>query len=268
MMRLVVTGAGGGIGGTVARMATERFDGAAIALVDRDEDSLRDTARAVTAGGGRAVVVPADLSAVVGPADAVRAAEQELGGIDALFSNAGLGDGGPLRTLDVESWERIFAVNVRATWLLAKAAYPALVASRGSIVATTSVSARQPTPPMGAYSPSKAALLMLVKQLALEWGPDGVRVNAVAPGPTDTGLTFSAFGDTSNEAAVENRRHRESLIPLRRIGRAEDVAEAVLWLIGSAAAHVTGTEITVDGGVSQALMPVVGGGSGQGHRPS
>ncbi|MEU7812190.1 SDR family oxidoreductase [Pseudonocardia sp. NPDC049154] len=261
-MRLLVTGAGGGIGGAVARLATARYEGAVIALVDRDKSLLDETAQAVTAGGGRPVVVQSDLSTVEGPAEAVRAAEQELGGIDALVSNAGLGGGGPLHSLDVESWDQVFAVNTRATWLLAKAAYPALVASRGSVVATTSISARHPTPPMGAYSPSKAALLMLVKQLALEWGPDGVRVNAVAPGPTDTGLTFAAFGNAADEAAVENRRYRESLIPMRRIGHPDDVAEAVLWLSGPGAAQVTGNEITVDGGLSQALMPVTGGGSG------
>jgi NAD(P)-dependent dehydrogenase (short-subunit alcohol dehydrogenase family) len=96
---------------------------------------------------------------VEGPADAVASAECELGGLDVLVSNAGIGAGAALKDLSIEDWDRVFAVNTRATWLLAKAAYGSLADARGSIVATTSISARFPTPPTGPYSPAKAALL-------------------------------------------------------------------------------------------------------------
>ena len=259
-MRLMVTGAAGGIGRAVAVLAAGRYGDCSVALVDRDEDGMEQVAGELAAVDARVVTITADLTTVDGPADAVAAAERELGGLDVLVSNAGIGASSALKDLPVEDWDRVFAVNTRATWLLAKAAYGSLAESRGSIVATTSISARFPTPPMGPYSPAKAALLMLVKQLALEWGPVGIRANCVAPGPTDTPLTFRSFGDPEDAAAADNRAYRESQIPLRRIGTPEDVARAVLFLAGPDAAHVTGTEITVDGGLTLALMPATGTG--------
>ncbi|MDQ7907453.1 SDR family oxidoreductase [Phytohabitans sp. ZYX-F-186] len=264
-MRMIVTGAAGGIGRAVATLAAQRHEGCSLALVDRDKGVLDEVADRVGALGARAVAIAADLATVDGPADAVRAAEQAFGGVDALVSNAGIGGLAALKDIAAEDWDRVFAVNARATLLLAQAAYGSLAAVGGSIVATTSVSARFPTPPMGAYSPAKAALLMLVKQLALEWGPAGIRVNCVAPGPTDTPLTFTAFGDQENPKAVANRAFRESQIPLRKIGRPEDIARAVLFLAGPDASHVTGTEITVDGGLSLALMPATGTGKTPRH---
>jgi NAD(P)-dependent dehydrogenase (short-subunit alcohol dehydrogenase family) len=167
-----------------------------------------------------------------------------------------------LEELDLDTYERTFAVNTRATWLLGKAAFPALRESRGAIVATASISATQPTPPLGMYSASKAALLMIVRQMALEWGRHGIRANCVSPGPTDTGLTRNSFGDPDNAAARANRAHREQTTPLRKIARAEDIAEAVLFLAGPRAAHVTGVDLPVDGGISVAVMPLAAGTAG------
>jgi glucose 1-dehydrogenase len=179
----------------------------------------------------------------------------EFGGLDVLVSNAGVSGGGLLKDLRVADYDRAFAVNTRATWLMAQAAYPALVAARGSVVAMASISGHHPTPRAGAYSASKAALIMLVKQLAVEWGPVGVRVNCVSPGPVDTAMTFGVFGDPDDPAATERRRYRESLAPLRRIAQPEDVAAAVVFLAGPDARHITGAEIVVDGGAGLATMP-------------
>ncbi|MCW1402480.1 SDR family oxidoreductase [Novosphingobium sp. MW5] len=151
----------------------------------------------------------------------------------------------------------IYAINTRATWLLAKAAHPHLAANRGAFVATASMSATQPTPGLGFYSSSKAALLMLVRQLSLEWGPDGIRCNTVSPGPTYTPMTQAGYADADRRAA------REAMIPLRKLGMAEDVANAILFLIGPGASHITGIDILVDGGMSNNLMPATGGGTGQ-----
>jgi NAD(P)-dependent dehydrogenase (short-subunit alcohol dehydrogenase family) len=120
---------------------------------------------------------------------------------------------------------------------------------------TTSISGHFPTPRAGAYSTSKAALLMLVKQLALEWGPDGIRVNCVSPGPVDTAMTFRSFGDPDDPLARERRQYRESLAPLRKLGQPQEVAEAVVFLAGPGASHIAGAELTVDGGASLATMP-------------
>ena len=180
-----------------------------------------------------------------------------MGGIDAVVSNAGIIAAGALVDLEPEDFDRIYAVNTKANWALAKAAYPHLVASKGAFVATASMSASQPTPGLGFYSSSKAALLMLVRQLALEWGKDGIRCNTVSPGPTYTPMTKTGYDD------AERRAQRESMIPLGKLGMAEDVANAILFLIGRGAGHITGIDIVVDGGMSNNLMPATGAGTGQ-----
>ncbi|MFJ8605319.1 SDR family NAD(P)-dependent oxidoreductase [Streptomyces shenzhenensis] len=134
---------------------------------------------------------------------------------------------------------------MRATWLLARAACEALEAAQGGVVVTTSISALHPTPRAGAYSVSKAALSMLVRHLALEWGPAGVRVNAVAPGPTHSPMTFGSFGDPTDPAAQARRARRESATPLLRRAESDDIADVVLFLAGPGARHLTGVEVPV-----------------------
>ncbi|RMB83741.1 hypothetical protein CTZ28_21705 [Streptomyces shenzhenensis] len=128
-----------------------------------------------------------------------------LGGLDTLVSNAGATGRGTLRQVSLEEWQATFDLNVRATWLLARAAYDALEAAHGSVVVTTSISALHPTPRAGAYSVSKAALSMLVRHLALEWGPAGVRVNAVAPGPTHSPMHPAAPAATKGAVSKYSR---------------------------------------------------------------
>ncbi|MEZ5749324.1 MAG: SDR family oxidoreductase [Caenibius sp.] len=157
----------------------------------------------------------------------------------------------------IDQFERVYAINTRATWLLAKAAHPYLAASKGAFVATASMSGTQPTPGLGFYSSSKAALIMLIRQLSLEWGPDGIRCNTVSPGPTYTPMTKAGYDD------AERRAQRESMIPLQKLGMAEDVANAILFLLGNEAGHISGIDILVDGAMSNNLMPATGGGTGQ-----
>lgn len=261
-MRLLITGAASGIGAAVARLAAERApagEKVLLAMVDKDEGALASIGQELSGLGAGCLTVVADLSDPSASASVVARAVDEFGGLDALISNAGIAVGAPLDSLDVDAYDLTFAVNTRATWLLAKAAYPALRESRGAIVATASISAEHPTPPLGAYSASKAAVLMLVRQMALEWGRDGIRANCVSPGPTDTGLTRRGFGLAEDEAARANRRYRESLIPLRRIGDPTHVAEAVLFLASPAASQITGVDLPVDGGLSLAIMPIAAG---------
>ena len=171
-----------------------------------------------------------------------------------MVSNAGVSRPSSLAGLELEDWDYLLAVNARAAWLLAKAAYPALRASRGSFVAVASMSGVQPYPGMGAYSPSKAALLMMVRVLAQEWAADGIRVNAVSPGLIHTPLTARIYADPAAKAK------REALIPMHRIGAADtDIAGIVAFLIGPDAGYMTGQNILADGGLMDAVHGLIAG---------
>ena len=253
-MRVVITGAASGIGRAVAEQLAAAAAGHRLLLTDRDADGLQDVTDAI---GSAATGCVADLADPDCGEALVAAALAHMGGIDAVVSNAGIIGAGALVDLAPEDFDRVFAINTRATWALAKASHPHLVASKGAFVATASMSASQPTPGLGFYSSSKAALLMLIRQLALEWGKDGIRCNTVSPGPTATPMTAVGYSDPARRA------QRESMIPLGKLGQADDVANAILFLIGPGASHITGIDIAVDGGMSQNLMPATGGGTGQ-----
>src|SRR5476649_401057 len=116
-----------------------------------------------------------------------------MGGIDAVVGNAGITAPARLLDLDVAIWDRVFAINTRANWLLGKAAHPHLRKSKGAIVVVASMAGVMPQSPTGAYSPAKAALIMLVQMMAMEWAADGIRVNAVSPGFVHTSMTDSIY---------------------------------------------------------------------------
>jgi NAD(P)-dependent dehydrogenase (short-subunit alcohol dehydrogenase family) len=258
--RFVVTGAASGIGRSVALLAAER--GGALCLVDRDTRALDELADRLRGEGRSVATVPADLADPDAPAKVIAEAVSALGGIDALVSNAGVPVVAPLAELTVDAFDLSVAVNARSTWLLGREAHPYLKASGGAIVATASITATQPTPPLGAYAAAKAALLMLVKHMALEWGPDGIRCNSVSPGPTVTGMTQGIFNDMTDPQQRAMRAGREAHVPLRKLGDAEEVASAIMFLAGEEASQITGIDLLVDGGLSLSLMPAAGGGSG------
>ncbi|MGP3533972.1 SDR family NAD(P)-dependent oxidoreductase [Microbacterium sp. RD1] len=261
-MRILITGAASGIGRATALAAASQ--GAHLLLVDRDADGLRAAVAEAQAAGGRAYAATADLTDPEACDRAVAEAGRLLGGLDGLVSNAGAIRAAALRDLSVEGFDTQFALNTRPTWLLGRAAHGMLAVAGGAIVATASMSGSHPTPPLGGYSPSKAALIMLVKQMALEWGPDGIRCNTVSPGPTLTAQTAGAFGVDPDPGQRRARAERAAHIPTRRLGAPEDVAAAILFLLSSAARQITGVDLAVDGGMSLALMPATG--SGAGHR--
>lgn len=251
-MRAIVTGAASGIGrATAIRLAEAAREWgigpARIALVDIAPAPLAEAAEAVRAKGGEALAVVADLADAQAPARIVAEAVAAFGGLDALVSNAGINPKASLEECSVEQYDWVQAVNTRATWLLGRAARPALSESKGAIVATASVAGLNPTPMCAAYSVSKAALIMLVRQMALEWGPDGIRCNCVSPGSVPTGMSPERYATEEGLALARSRN------PLGKVGTVEDIAEAIAYLVGPRSGFVSGSNLVIDGGMQVTL---------------
>jgi glucose 1-dehydrogenase len=247
-MRVVVTGAASGIGrATCLRLARDVADrgGAKIAAVDvAGAKGLDAVVEQLGKLGADVLPLHGDMGTADAPGRVIDEAARRFGGLDGVVSNAGVNRPGPLLDYAVEDWDRLFAVNTRATWLLARAAHPHLKASRGAIVATASMSGSNVHANLGAYGPSKAAVIMLVQVLAQEFGRDGIRVNAVSPGMVRTGMTERVYAD--RQLAAE----RDALVPLGRVATPEDIADVVAFLLGPDARYVNGHDLVVDGGVS------------------
>jgi NAD(P)-dependent dehydrogenase (short-subunit alcohol dehydrogenase family) len=234
--RALVTGASRGIGEAIARLFAA--EGARVALLARDGERLRVLAEELGS-----VPAPADISHADEVAAAVAEAARALGGLDALVNAAAVDcEWKPTAELSVESWDETVAVNLSGTFYVCRAALPLLVAAGGgAIVNLTSVAAHRVWPEDVAYGASKAGVEMLTRTVAVEYAPHGIRANALAPGVIDAGMTD----------LVEDEQERSELAAaslLGRLGRADEVAEAALWLASDASAFVTGTTLVVDGG--------------------
>lgn len=257
-IRALVTGAAGGIGRATCMelLQDTRQRGQSLRLAaagSRRDPVLDDLVAELRAAGAIVSVHVADLS---DPAECVRLGEEAMtasGGLDRLYAVAGMARSGGLATLDVADWDMVFNVDVRATWLLARTVRPALAHSQGSIVAVATVSAHVPFPGLGAYSPAKAALVMLCRQLAQEWAVDGIRVNSVSPGLIRTPLTEALYADPFILAT------REALVPLNRIGNVDDIARALVRLSGPDFGYATGIDIKLDGGLCDSVLGTVPG---------
>lgn len=246
--RILVTGASRGIGRAICRRLAAT--GASIgACASSHPDELDELVQEIHELGGTACSLLGDLSDPAVPAQLVKDAVAKMGGLDAVVSNAGISSPAMLAHLDAAVWDRVFAVNVRAPWLLAVAAYPWLRRERGTFVVISSMSGIQPYSGMGAYSPSKAALVMLVRQLAQEWAEDGIRVNGVAPGLVRTPLSQAYYDSPVAKSA------REALVPVHRIAEADaDMAGIVSFLLSNDAAYITGQNILADGGLLDSVQ--------------
>jgi glucose 1-dehydrogenase len=252
-MRILITGASRGLGRAMAkRLACPGTDLALCASAPSHD--LDQAVAECTALGARAAGLHGDLGQAEVPQRLVDEAVARFGGLDGVVSNAGIVKSGSLFGIEPDAWDRVFTVNVRSVWLLARAADVHLRASAGAMVVTASMSGVEPYPGTGAYSPSKAALLMLVRVLAQEWAAAGVRINAVSPGLFATPMTAPLYADAQIKSA------REALVPMHRIGSPErDAAGLVAFLLSDDARYLTGQNVVVDGGLLDSIQAQLAG---------
>jgi NAD(P)-dependent dehydrogenase (short-subunit alcohol dehydrogenase family) len=245
---VLITGGGSGFGrATALRFARE--GAGAIYLVDRDPGRLDQVAAEVEALGTRAGKIQADLGEIADCDRAVREARADGGRLDVAISNAATWTEAPFLELADEALLRVMAVNLTASFVIGQRAARAMVeqGDGGVILYTTSISSLGGSPGSAHYNASKAGVANLVKTMALELAREGIRVNSVSPGPSDTQASVELVGEEQME---EWRRDGLSIVPLGRLGAADDIAAAFSFLASDEAAYVTGIDLVVDGGLS------------------
>jgi meso-butanediol dehydrogenase/(S,S)-butanediol dehydrogenase/diacetyl reductase len=237
---VIVTGAGSGIGAATARRFAR--EGASVVLVDRDQEKLNAVRSSLE--GGQSMAHSADVSNEVEVRAMVETAISRFDRIDVLVNNAGVATTGPLLQLSTPEWRKVMETDLDGVFFCTRAALPELLKSKGCIINTSSVSGTGGDWNMAAYNAAKGAITNLTRSLAMELGEQGVRVNAVNPTFTATGMTEEMLGD---QELVQKFLER---IPLGRIGQPEDVADVIAFLASEDARFVTGVNLPVDGGLS------------------
>lgn len=244
---VAVTGANGGIGRATVQALLEA--GAHVAMLDREALSSDALAALREQTKGECLPLSCDVADNDQVLAAVDSVNRHFGQCDALVNNAAVSIQGRLDSLDVTDWSRQIDINVTGYLRCARAFGQQMQArGAGSIVNMASIAGSNPQPYSGAYSTTKAAILMLSRQLAFEWGQQGVRSNAISPGLIRTPLTEPYYADP------QMREQRENAVPLRRIGRPEDIANVAVFLVSDRSSYVNGAEIVVDGAFTQSLM--------------
>jgi NAD(P)-dependent dehydrogenase (short-subunit alcohol dehydrogenase family) len=238
----LVAGGGGGIGGAGAEGLAR--EGAVVLCADIDIAAAEATATRIRAAGGRASATALDVRERGAVDAAVAEAAREFGRLDVLVECAGVSHGSSFLDLDPSEWDRVIAVNLTGMFHLGQSAARQMVRQKsgGSIINVTSQLAEVARPERAAYVASKGGTRSLTQAMALELAPHGIRVNAIAPGPTLTGLTRASYTDP------ERRRSTIAQIPLGRLGDPEDLVGAILFLASDESRWVTGSTVTVDGG--------------------
>ncbi|MHB0858847.1 MAG: SDR family oxidoreductase [Anaerolineae bacterium] len=248
----LVTGAGSGIGKAAALLLAKQ--GARVAALSRTEQEVNLAAQEIREAGGEALAVVADISSPDEMMAAVRKIVDAWGRIDIVFANAGInGVWAPLEKLEPEEWDKTLGINLKGTFLTVKYAVPYLKKRGGSVIITSSVNGTRIFSNTGAtaYSCSKAAQVAFTQMVALELAPFGVRVNVICPGAIE-----SDIDENTDRRNLEHIRipaeFPEGKIPLTKgkEGKAEQVAQLVLFLASSASSHITGTPIWIDGAES------------------
>jgi len=243
---VLVTGGSSGIGRTTALAFAG--EGAVVVVAGRDGGRLRQTVGLIEAEGGRADHVVADLAVAAEVESMVRAAVERHGGLHVAFNNAGvLGAAAPTADLAEDDWHRVITTNLTGTWLSMKHEIAHMRAHGGGVIVNmaSNIGAHGRRPGLAAYAASKAAVSALTRTAARDHIGEGVRINAVSPGGTDTEMSRRP-----GETDAERDRRAAGTVPLGRVGRTAEVAAAVLWLASAESAFTVGHDLVVDGGAT------------------
>ena len=240
----LITGAASGIGRATALLFAR--EGAAVAITDINQAGQNVVAK-IVATGGRAIFEHADVTRAADCRRVVERTMQKLGAIDVLFNNAGIMRRASVLELNEADWDQVMAVNVKAIFLMSRQVVPIMIkAGGGSIINTASGWGLAGGPRAAVYCASKGAVVLMTKAMAVDHGPQKIRVNCICPGDTDTGMLHDEarqLGEQEDAFLTQSARR-----PLGRIGRPEEIARAALYLACDASSFVTGTALVVDGG--------------------
>jgi len=245
-VRVLITGGGSGIGAACARRFAAQGD--RVALNGRRPEPLERLAAEL-----RGVAVAGDCAQPEVAQDVVVRAQRELGGLDCVVLSAGIAHPGTVLEQTPESWRAVLGANLDGAFFVARAALPALIEARGSLVAVASAAARRVGPRSAAYCTSKAAMVMLTQTIAVDFGPLGVRANAVCPAWTRTPMADVAMDELAAARGTDREqayRDANAAVPSRRAAEADEVAALVVWLASPQAAALNGAVIPVDGGAA------------------
>jgi NAD(P)-dependent dehydrogenase (short-subunit alcohol dehydrogenase family) len=248
MRSIIITGAGSGIGRATALACAKRGD--QVVALDRNGATAETTAHTCRSLGANALGIACDVRDEVQVRDAFAQSAEKFGPAWGIFANAGIDEGGAIHELPLERWNNTLSINLTGIFLCCKYGLQQMIEAgiQGSVVCSASPCGlvALPVGGVGAYSATKGGISALVRCMAVDYASRGIRVNAIVPGATETGLLWN------NVTPPEIERMRAQLsreIPLGRIGQPDDVAKAVIWLLSDESAYVTGSQLVCDGGV-------------------